>query len=324
MLSRCTPCLLMLSLLAVNAAYAGSVLTTASNARLRETPGTDAATIATLPLGRTLEAGSPGSRDGWIHVTDTSAGLSGWVHESLVTPVDAATSLDVAMAVMDARLARSGDGLPARMELLAFIERTLAAQEDRAIAGQLQLRRLQALQQVLHAIPHNRSRWSSSLQQWISEREHEIRYNEPGGQWMLRPAHLHSLQELYRDLPVAEEIGWLAVETGLGGECEGDLVCYLLRLDAVEGEYLRRHPSGSHASEAMAQIGLRVDDLMAEQPISSRLFFSADEQCTPMQDSIAALQAAVMGSRAAEGATLATKLRSFTCAHAESISRPNR
>lgn len=312
--------LLLAMLAAASLAQAQTVLTSASNVRLRESAGSDAAVSAVLPLGSTLQVRSAGE-NGWIPVTWSSTGRQGWVHESLVIRVNASNPLETATALMDHRLARHGDGLMARLELLDFVEGTLAAQRDRPMAAPLQLRRLKALQQVLQAIPHDRSSWDADLQRWVAGRAPQIMYNEPGGQWMVRPAHLHDLQDQHRGTPEADEIGWFGVQIGLAGECEGNLVCYLQRLDALEGEYLRRHPAGRHADEVLKRMASRIDALMAERPLSGRLYFATSSDCGPMQETVRTLQAAAQASRAAAAAQLREKLSRFSCAHAKGIAR---
>ena len=46
----------------------------------------------------------------------------------------------------------------------------------------------------------------------------------------------------------------VAVENGYPGECEGYIPCYANIMNWLDGEYLRRHPRGVHASEVVAQV----------------------------------------------------------------------
>ena len=52
----------------------------------------------------------------------------------------------------------------------------------------------------------------------------------------------------------ADELAWQIVDNGLSGECEGYPPCYLSGIDLLEAEYLRRHPRGAHAAEAVERI----------------------------------------------------------------------
>ena len=86
---------------------------------------------------------------------------------------------------------------------------------------------------------------------WTDEREKEIVYSEPAGQWYVHSNVFWSLQTKYKDLPVAERIAWEASQTPLPGECEGYLPCYLYKETVTSGRYLKLYPRGAHADAAL-------------------------------------------------------------------------
>jgi hypothetical protein len=159
-----------------------SLMTSASNVRLRSAPATDAAVVAMLPLGTELEITGPDRRQGWIPVrTALDQAQQGWVAGSLTLPVSTATYQDVVAGLIAARLAREGDSFVARAELLDLIESVLRRDSSADATAQLELQRLRALQGVLRTIPFVRSHWPEPMREWVANRSDEIRYNEPGG-----------------------------------------------------------------------------------------------------------------------------------------------
>ena len=73
------------------------------------------------------------------------------------------------------------------------------------------------------------------------------------------------MHKKYATVALADQIAWEAAENPLPGECEGYVNCYLFSERMTNGEYLRLHPNGKKASEALNNLtlflGSVVDDL---------------------------------------------------------------
>jgi hypothetical protein len=289
-------------------AMSQSLLTSASNVRLRSAPATDAVVITMLPLGTELAITGPDQTEGWIPVrTVLDQEQQGWVAGSLTLPVSATTYPDVVAGLIAARLAREGDGFVARAELLDLIESALRRNWSPDETALLDLQRLRALQGVLRSIPFLRSRWPEAMREWVASRGEEIRYNEPGGSWMLRYDLILALHDEHRSTPAADEIAWFAVTNGLPGECEGHLVCYLQWIDRLQGEYLRREPGGRHVEEAAARVQwIAEDEFSAGQP---RFYFEPERECVALAAVIGSLEAALRDSGVSRRVELAGQLR---------------
>jgi hypothetical protein len=290
-------------------AMSQTLITSASNVRLRIAPGTDAAVVAMLPLGTELSITSPDRMEGWIPVrTLRDEEQQGWIDGSLTLPVSAATYPDVVAGLIAGRLAREGDGFGARVELLDLIESALRRDWSPDDAAHLELQRLRALQGVLATIPFRRSRWEEPVREWVASRSDEIRYNEPGGHWIIRHELILALDDEHRSTDAADEIAWFAVTNGLGGECEGHLVCYMQWVDRLQGEYLRREPGGRHVEEAAARVRWVAEAYFsAVEP--SRYYFDPERECGALAAVIASLESAVSDSGVSERVELVGQLR---------------
>jgi hypothetical protein len=126
-------------------------------------------------------------------------------------------------------------------------------------------------------------------------------YSEPAGQWLIVPEVVWRVHTAHRSTSSAEAIAWLAVENGYPGECEGYIPCYANIMNWLDGEYLRRHPRGPHASEAVAQVHSSLADALkrlSTDPPASRYLDPATD-CGDLKAGLVPLRAAILGSNAA-------------------------
>jgi hypothetical protein len=145
------------------------------------------------------------------------------------------------------------------------------------------------------------------MREWVASRSDEIRYNEPGGSWMLRHELIFALHDEHRSSRAADEIAWFAVTNGLPADCEGHLVCYLEVIDKLQGEYLRREPGGSHIEEAAARISWVVEDQFSAG--QSRFYFEPQRDCDALAEVISSLETALSDSRVLRRTELVGQLR---------------
>ena len=304
---RLTILLVLLLVATPQLSWGQSFLTSGANVRLRSAPGLGSPVVQMLPLGTELELADSLRHDAWLPVR-TGSGETGWIDESLVLSISESTYQDVVQSLISSRFDRQGDGFVARAELVALIERVLRLNWDRENHARLELQRLQALAATLQTIPFNRGRWDDRLTTWISERSGEVRYNEPGGEWLI---DRDTILRAHADVgvsTVADEIAWLMVQNGLPGECEGVLVCHLEWADKLEGEYLRRAPSGRHVDEAAAQVK-QIFDYFTERSSYSSDEFDPVRECDALNATVHSLGEAIRNSSASARAGLVRQLR---------------
>lgn len=277
-------------------AVAQARLTSGSNVRLRALPTADAGIVIELPLGTALQQTGEAAVGSWIPVR-TEDGREGWILETLTRRMEDGQREQVIEEIIRQRLAREDDTFQAHAELVSFVETAVTAASSPEVAGSFTLYRLQALQRAAAAIPFVRQAWSARVAAWVRTRQAEIVYNEPGGSWMLSRDAILAAHDRYRATAAADEIAWLAATNGVPGECEGYLVCYLERSDLLEGEYLRREPTGRHVEEAIDQLRQSTQSLVEQ--LRSGIEFDPARDCTELANAVLSLRAAAAPAAAA-------------------------
>jgi len=281
-------------------------ITIAANTTLRALPSPTAEAVAQLPLGTELtDAGPAGLDKTWLRVR-ASDGKEGWIVAGLTKPLDPNWRWPTFDRIIADRLGRKGDGFPALVELVAFIERVAPEYSDPDGRARVELSRLRAVAAAAAAIPFkggSRDPYAS----WLKTRKSDVVYDEPGGRWMLSDRPIWDVHTRAGSSPVADDIAWLAVTNGLGGECEGYLPCYINWRNRLQGEYLRLHPGGKHAEAAVGVIRETSDRLGAPAKPHEAYQFDRAKDCREFAASMDALTAAVKGTRVANrDATLAS------------------
>jgi hypothetical protein len=162
--------------------------------------------------------------------------------------------------------------------------------------GRLALLWTRTMRRVLGAIPFTvDGARTEPYRTWLAGREADVVYSEPAGQWLLQNEMLWTLHDRVRATASAEPLAWEIVENGLGGECEGYPPCYLAGIDRLEAAYLRRHPKGAHAAEAVARIAASnkqsVD--LATGP-DRRDFFTPSTDCVDLVPKAETVRAALV------------------------------
>jgi hypothetical protein len=167
------------------------------------------------------------------------------------------------------RLANPASTFADLTELVRLLDRAAREVTRRDALAELELARLSALARSLAAVPLE-DLDKQPYKSWTEERDTEIVYSDPAGQWFVNSKLLWDLRRKYRDLPVAERIAWEASQTPLPGECEGYLPCYIYKETETNGLYLKLYPRGAHASAALSNLaeslGHIAEDLRGRRP----------------------------------------------------------
>ena len=143
-------------------------------------------------------------------------------------------------------------------ERAALVARLQAASErapDANQRGRLALLWLRGVRSLLATISSSSGPSAGEpYRDWLARHENVVIYSEPAGQWLVTPEVIWKIHDTHRSAASSEAIAWFAVENGYPGECEGYIPCYANVMNWLDGEYLRRHPNGAHASEIIDQV----------------------------------------------------------------------
>ena len=277
----------------------GSRLTSVANVTLRQTPAPGAPAVGQLPLGSELtDVGPPGMDKTWIRVR-AADGREGWVQSSMTKRVDPVWRWSAYDEIVAERLARKGDGFPAAVELVAFIDRVAPEYTNTDGRAHIELARLRAVSATLSAIPAKADR-REPYAGWVKSLGPLVIFDEPGKRWILSDKAIWDLHGKSAKTPSADAIAWLAVTNGLNGECEGYLPCYVDWRNRLEGEYLRRQPDGAHVGDAVSSISRTVGQLAAPARPHEAFQFDRGRDCRDLTASLEALTKAVQVTRSAE------------------------
>lgn len=139
--------------------------------------------------------------------------------------------------------------------LTGRLQVVLESEADAESRGRLALLWVQSLRRTLGAIPMevDGSR-TEPYRTWLAANEREVAYSEPAGMWLASNDVVWALHDRNRSTASAEALAWEIVENGVPGECEGYPPCYLAGFEMIHTRYLREHPAGAHAAEAVQQI----------------------------------------------------------------------
>jgi hypothetical protein len=188
------------------------------------------------------------------------------------------------------------------LSLAALVERLQTSSErapNTEQRGRLALLWLRSVRSLLATIPFDTGP-DARHREWLERHESVVVYSEPAGQWLIVPGVVWRVHDAQKSTPSAEAIAWFAVENGYPGECEGYIPCYANILNWLDGEYLRRHPRGAHASEAVAQVqaslAQAVKLLAGTSPEDS---LNPRTDCGDLKAGLVPLRAAISASNAA-------------------------
>jgi len=271
-------------------------ITAVANLTLRTTPSSTAPAVAQLPLGtEVVESGPDGLDKTWVRVKLADA-REGWLQTNRTRLLDPAWRWPVFDQIINDRLGRKGDGFLASAELVSFIERVAPEYSDPDGRARLELARLRALSRAAATFPTAGAK-TEPYASWLAARKSDLVFDEPGGAWILRDTAIWDAHAKQRSTAAADDIAWLAVTTGLPGECSGDVSCYVYAINRRYGEYLRQHPVGRRVDEAVGVVNKTVESVVPSGKLNPSVrFVRAD--CTQMVPAVDGLTAAVQATAA--------------------------
>ena len=198
----------------------------------------------------------------------------------------------------EATRALASDAVPfvERADLVARLERAARASAGESRA-RLTLLWLKGIRWLLSAVPFDITQRREPYRSWLTAHDAIVVYSEPSGEWLIESELIWRLHDEHRRSAAAEAIAWLAVENRLPGECEGYVPCYASGLNRLEGEYLRRHPDGAHAAEALETVHEALTnalELLARPDGSD--FLNPASDCGDLRVPLVPLRDAILGA----------------------------
>lgn len=272
------------------AAQAGDRVILFDNANARAKPAADALIVCGERLGTELRV--QGREAGWVRVN--SCGHDAFIAERLTRDITDANRAVMRERLLRERLGRAGENF-SNANYLLFLAASWASApavaRDREAQARYALYELQALAAAAAAAEQTGA-FRGEFAGRLGEQSTVLFYNEVGGSWMLRNAHIWAVHDRFSGTKAADDIAWFAAEHGVGGECEGYVPCMLSRLDVLAGAYLRRHPAGRHVDAALTRIAEWLD-FGGKPPDVSDAGLPKGTVCGDAATPLAALRAAI-------------------------------
>ncbi len=244
-------------------------ITTVSSMRVRSDPQVTAPEVTRLTLGTVVNATTrssnqdtiSGKTDYWYLVALPN-GQSGWLFGGLLLDYNANQREQLLRQIIEARLKAENTDFADRLEIYNLAARATTDAKDVNTRAEFELLKLLAHANTAAAFRDDRSD-KSPYREWLKAHSAEVIRNEFAGGYNMRTEMLWKLEAKYHALPIAERIAWAAAENPQPHDCEGDEVCHLFTFaDGVE--YLRRHPNGAHAADAIKDF----DELLTDSVIN--------------------------------------------------------
>ena len=292
-------------------------ITTVSAMRVRSGPQVAAQEIKRLKLGTVVNAtersanqDTVGGKTDYWYLVNLPNNQSGWLFGGLLLDYNADQREQLLRQIIDARLKAENTDFADRLEIYDLAAGVTAEVKDVSRRAEFELLKLLALASTAEAFNNDRSD-KSPYREWLKAHSAEVIPNEFAGGYNMRTELLWNLETKYHTLRIAERIAWAAVENPQPHDCEGDEVCHLFTFEAAV-EYLRRHPNGAHAAEAIKEF----DELFTDDVIKLTNGKETDPYLVAdranVRKLVSSLRLALAKSSAAEKTKLLTKLDRIT------------
>jgi hypothetical protein len=219
---------------------------------------------------------------------------------TLIAPAIARQKEDFATLEKEAAraLAAETESFATRAALVARLQTGSERAPDANQRARLALWWLRAMRSLLETIPFGGSN-EQPYRDWLAQHEKVVVYSEPAGQWLLFPDVVWRVHDAHTSAQAAEAIAWFAVENGYPGECEGYIPCYANIMNWLDGEYLRRHSRGAHASEAVQQVHISLTEAVKRlSEADAKRYLNPATDCGDLKAGLDPLRQAINNSNA--------------------------
>lgn len=239
---------------------ASQIIVAATSACVRSEPNQSASVVSTVNIGKILPVAETNSA--WYRVS-LAGEKSGWISKQIAADFADARRAEIYQKIVG-KYFKSKMDFATAAQIFAFLTDASAEVKNKGAQADLNLKRLQALGAALKAVPSGKGETENPYKTFLKTNENQVVYSEPSGEWYVRSDVFWETHGKYKDLPVGEEIAWLAAQTPLPGECEGYINCYLYLLRVTDGEYLNFYPSGKYARKSIQNITSLLEPIVAD------------------------------------------------------------
>lgn len=238
------------------------IIVTDVSARLRNQARAGAAEVSRVKLGTVLRVTE--KNPAWYRVQYSAGGKtsSGWISANAVNDLNAGARDELYRQIVERNYKTEMD-LAAASELLDFMSRAGSEMEKSDASAEMELKRLLLLRDALRKIPAGQSE-QAPYREFLKAHEKSVVYSEPAGEWMVVSNQFWELHKKYQPAPIADRIAWEAAQNPMPGECEGYVNCHLFYLRMTNGEYLRLHPQGARATDALKDLTAFLEPIVAD------------------------------------------------------------
>jgi hypothetical protein len=282
-------------------------ITTVSAMRARRGPQVAAEEIMRLKLGTVVSALARsanqdtigGKSDYWFRVTLPN-GETGWLFGALLLDYDISRREQVLRQIFEARLKAENTDIADEQDFYNLAASSIAEAKSANTRAEFELFKLLALAKWAGRIPQpNNPKDKSLYREWHRAHDAETIENGFAGGYNLKTELLWNLEAKYHTLPIADRIAWEAAHNMQPSDCESDEVCdfYLMSGDI---EYLRLHPGGTHAAEAVQELSEALTNDVIDTANGKDSGKDAVMQRTDLKKTLASLRLA-LAKTSAEG-----------------------
>jgi hypothetical protein len=238
------------------------IIVTSFSVPVRSQANPNAATVSNVKLGTVLKVTE--KNPAWYRVQYSANGTTstGWISANAVNDLNASGKTELYRQIVERNYKPQMD-FETASEFYDFLSNVGGELEVSDKTAEIELKRLLALRSALRTIPADK-RGTAPYSVFIKNREREIVYNEPKGEWLVVSNEFWNLHTKYKKSAVADTIAWEAANNPLPGECEGYVNCYLFDMRMRFGEYLNLHPNGTRAGEALRNMTDYLSPIVAD------------------------------------------------------------
>lgn len=257
---------IILSLLLSVTLLGETMITSGSGARMRPAPKTGGKTIVSLPVGEivtVLQRGDKRETIGkmqnyWYKVKHNNQ--TGWIYGASLLPFDAKHQNYIVRHIIKDRLAQKRS-FAEYADTTRFVKKLQTTINDPGFWLELEFYRMQLLAQSVQAL---QQKSSAMKHPWYTENKEELFYHEMAGGYYLKTQFLWKAIDKKIKQPAADPFAWYTSKQDIGGECEGEVGCYMGMIILTTGAYLKRFPAGQFYKIALAQIYKNIKQSQSE------------------------------------------------------------
>jgi hypothetical protein len=246
----------------INTTDLPQIIVTSFSVPVRSQANANASTVSSVKLGTVLRVTE--KNPAWYRVQYSANGVNstGWISANAVNDLNASGKTELYRQIVERNYKPQMD-FESAAEFYEFLSSVGGDLDTSDKSAEIELKRLLALRSALRTIPADK-RDASPYSTFIKNREREIVYNEPAGEWLVVSNEFWNLHTKYKKSAFADTIAWEAANNPLPGECEGYVNCYLFDMRMRFGEYLNLHPNGTRAGEALQNMTAYLSPLVAD------------------------------------------------------------